>query len=139
MDPSRVVADLANAACEAPYHVGSRGRSYGLWFEAWIQSWGDTSCGFGGVAGQSFTDSTVATFSYGEGIAVFIAGRLAYVVHPEDPRRDKFLAGSKERHVPGAADWQRSCPHRLPANSNVCDFCQRGQPVAPAAGKRGGK
>lgn len=45
------------------------------------QAWGDTSLGFGGVAGQSFTSAYVTVVvSDSQHAAVYMGGTLAYVV-----------------------------------------------------------
>ena len=47
---------------------------------AFTQTWSDTSCGFGGMAGQSITDALTVVFRRGNFAAVFIAGKYAYHV-----------------------------------------------------------
>ena len=138
----QAVSDLARALDQAEHHLP---RVYDdkphiaepFDFLMFTQTWADTSLGFGGTAGQGFTDSTVVVCwrQRGEYAAVFVGGRLAYPVHDEDPRRADFWTRAFNHHVTGAAFWQRDCPHRTPENSNVCDFCGRGQPVRPAPPK----
>jgi hypothetical protein len=55
-------------------------------FIAFNQQFSDTSCGFGGMAGQAFTDAPVIViFRERNGqAAVFVGGRFAYVVEPNE-------------------------------------------------------
>ena len=47
------------------------------------QTWSDTSLGFGGVAGQAFTQAyTTVVMESETNAAVYFAGRLAYVIAP---------------------------------------------------------
>lgn len=134
IDKLEAVSDLARALAHAESHLPGAQQYFVAPFDfrMFVQSWSDTSLGFGGIAGQAFTDGTVVVCWRlpGAEAVVYIGGRLAYSVHKDDPRRDSFWNTLKrDRPVMGAADWQSSCPHRVPKNSNVCDFCGRGQPV----------
>ena len=44
------------------------------------QTWSDTSCGFGGVAGQAFTTTQVTVILHFHNAWVYIGTRLAYIV-----------------------------------------------------------
>lgn len=104
--------------------------------ECWVQSWSDTSLGFGGIAGQAFTDALVSVFETQDGDhAVFVGGSYAYIVKRDDPRFADFMKRKEQKRILGAVEWQRSCKHVLLENSNVCKFCQRGQPLPPARKK----
>jgi hypothetical protein len=101
-------------------------------FVMFVQSWSDTSLGFGGFAGQAFTAGTVVVCwrERGKDAAVFIGGNFAYPVHKDDERLYGFWKDlDRLRTVQGADVWIQTCKHRVPKNSNVCDFCGRGQPV----------
>lgn len=137
VDPLRAIADLAQALAGAELRLprlyeGMRMHMHEpLDFEMWTQQWSDTSCGFGGIAGQAFTFATVvmAWRERGDHAVVFIAGQFAYPVHNEDPRSGQFWADYRVIGVPGAALWADACVHVLAQNSNVCLRCGRGQPL----------
>lgn len=65
------------------------------------QTWPDTSCGFGGMTGQSFTSAFTTVIVSSEGYIVFISGRYAYTV--KNPS-DKFLNDLQGRYLKGACD-----------------------------------
>lgn len=69
------------------------------------QTWPDTSCGFGGRAGQSFTSVFTTVLLSSEGYIVFIGGRYAYTV--KNPS-DKFLNDLQYRYLKGACDKKRN-------------------------------
>ncbi len=72
------------------------------WY-SWPQSWPDTSCGFGGPAGQSFVSAQtlVVEFLFDKEMYVYHDGRYAYHV----PVSDRF--------------WRLANSHRLPGVINV--------------------
>jgi hypothetical protein len=121
--PLKAVADLARALERASVTLPQS--TYQLDFDVWTQTWSDTSCGFGGLAGQGFTQSTVIVcWRDPDGpLVVSIDGQGAYAVLPDDPRRASFIEQKATHRIPGAYDWKDSCKHRLPGNSNCCDFC----------------
>jgi len=63
-------------ATEAPSFCSTNVEGYRVY--AFTQTWSDTSCGFGGMAGQAITEALTVVFRYGNFAAVFIAGRFAY-------------------------------------------------------------
>lgn len=63
-------------AIEAPRIAPTCIEDYKMY--AFTQSWSDSSCGFGGMAAQSFTDALTVVFRHGNFAVVFIAGRYAY-------------------------------------------------------------
>ena len=70
------------------------------------QTWGDTSCGFGGWAGQSMTKAFTIIFTdYHNGkIHVFIDGRHAYTVQRPT---DEFLKCIANQRMPSASSFSR--------------------------------
>ena len=68
------------------------------------QTWSDTSCGFGGMAGQSFTSAFTTVVLSSEGYIVFIRGRYAYTV--KNPS-DNFINDLQCRRLKGARDKNR--------------------------------
>jgi hypothetical protein len=54
--------------------------AYDLVVGIWPQTWGDTSCGFGGFAGQAITSAFTVVIENDNGYHVFIDGRYAYTV-----------------------------------------------------------
>lgn len=75
---------------------------------SWPQSWSSTSCGFGGIAGQAFTDAqTVIVSGDDEAVLVFHNGRFAYEV--KSPT-GQFWIDCGRRKLPGAKDWPRVSP-----------------------------
>jgi hypothetical protein len=80
--------------------------------EMFDQTWSDTSCGFGGMAGQAFTSAyTVvvlcdATLHY----AVYHNQRFAYLIdarNQSESGRLKFLKDLSERNLAGKMDWSK--------------------------------
>lgn len=69
------------------------------------QTWSDTSCGFGGLAGASLTSAFTTVLLSSEGYIVFIGGRYAYTVKKPS---DKFLNDLQCRCLKGACDKKRS-------------------------------
>lgn len=69
------------------------------------QSWRDTSIGFGGIAGQAFTDAytTVITEVAGDA-AVYMGGRFAYLVRNPSPR---FFEDLRNFRMAAACDTYR--------------------------------
>lgn len=72
---------------------------YLVWY-SWPQLWSDTSCGFGGLAGQAFTTAQTHVFmsAYTGSVVVFHAGRFAYYIDKpnaqfESDRANKQLLG----------------------------------------------
>ena len=76
-------------------------------FGMFKQAWSDTSCGFGGIAGQAFTDAyTVIVYSMNENVAcVYIAGRHAYTIQQPSPT---FFEHVRNRQMHGARDGNLS-------------------------------
>jgi hypothetical protein len=70
-----------------------------------LQSWGNTSIGFGGVAGQAFTNAytTVVTEAAGDA-SVYMGGRFAYSVEKPTAR---FFEDLRNFQMAGAADHAR--------------------------------
>lgn len=72
---------------------------------SWPQGWSNTSCGFGGIAGQAFTTAqTVIASGEDDAVLVYHRGKFAYEV--EKPI-EKFWEACGQRRLPGAADWER--------------------------------
>ncbi len=69
------------------------------------QTWSDTSCGFGGMAGQSFTSAFTTVLLSSEGCIVFIGDRYAYTVKKPSVN---FINDLQCRHLKGACDKKRS-------------------------------
>lgn len=123
-----LVAAFARSLANVPYAAGGYPNYGSLQMRSWIQSWSNTSCGFGGFAGQGFTDALVVVAWYGPisdaNLVVSVGGSLAYVVKKEDPRHADFHLQIEGCCVPGQDRWQRACTHRYPQHSNQCDFCR---------------
>lgn len=73
----------------------------------WQQAWGDTSCGFGGGAGQTITGAytIVVESQLTQECLVWHAGRLAYSVKRPS---DEFRHDMARRHMDGG----RGCPKK---------------------------
>lgn len=58
------------------------------------QTWGDTSCGFGGMAGQAMTTAFTVVFfcPKSDSFLVFIAGQFAYSVKTNNEKFKKDLS-----------------------------------------------
>lgn len=74
---------------------------YNWQFAAWPQSWSNTSCGFGGMAGQAVTTALTVVFFRGSTHVVFHNGRLARLVTCPN---EEFYAALRSHRLPGAAD-----------------------------------
>lgn len=74
---------------------------------SWPQVWSDTSCGFGGIAGQAMTQAQATVFicRLTGAVAVYHAGRFAYLV--EDPAPPFWEAFSRYT-LPGQHAYLRS-------------------------------
>lgn len=85
--------------------AGHKVRPDSLSKKCWIQTWPSTACGFGGIAGQAFTDAetTVVNSSESDAIVVFHANKFAYLV--ENPT-DKFREDVSNKQLDGAAHYQ---------------------------------
>ncbi len=116
-DPLQVISAIANAFREAelrltPQYPGRNDIREPLDFIAFNQTFSDTSCGFGGMAGQAFTTAPVVVIfreHLGQA-AVFVGGRFAYVVEPnEHPKlAENFWALLDVKHrTIEAFDWKR--------------------------------
>jgi hypothetical protein len=68
------------------------------------QSWGDTSIGFGGTAGQAFTNAYTTVVTDITACAVYMGGRLAYMV--ENPT-SQFFDDLRNFQMAGAANHER--------------------------------
>jgi hypothetical protein len=77
---------------------------------AWPQKWPSTSCGFGGIGGQSFMDAqTVIASCDDDRILVYHNGRFAYEVCQPN---EAFYVACGQRNLPGAKDWAKvSCKY----------------------------
>lgn len=62
------------------------------------QVWGDTSLGFGGMAGQSVTTADTTVIIAGDHAAVYFAGRFAYLA---STKKDEFWQALANRNMPG--------------------------------------
>lgn len=72
---------------------------------SWPQTWPNTSCGFGGISGQAFTDAqTVIVSGDDDAVLVYHRGRFAYEVKAPT---EKFWIACGQRALPGAKDWPR--------------------------------
>ena len=98
-EPSNLIqtcATFAKTLAEAAYHV-----EYGDEIEditMWFQSWPNTACGHGGVAGQAFTTGMVVAITTVNGRALFFSqGRL---LHNREHDRTTAMA-IHNRQVPG--------------------------------------
>jgi hypothetical protein len=63
------------------------------------QSWANTSCGFGGVAGQAITRADTVVIRHGNYARVYINRRYAYTAHVDG----QFSIDLAERCLAGAA------------------------------------
>jgi hypothetical protein len=91
------------------------GEPYFQWL-AWPQTWGNTACGFGGIAGQAFTDAqTVIASGSSDSVLVYHAGRFAYEV--KQPT-EKFWELCGQRSLPGAVEWKRRGTDRATLDSH---------------------
>lgn len=72
---------------------------------SWPQTWANTSCGFGGISGQAFTEAqTVIVSGEDDAVLVYHCGRFAYEV--KEPTEEFWIACG-QRNLPGAKDWGR--------------------------------
>jgi len=67
------------------------------------QTWGDTSCGHGGIGGQSITQAQTHVFDAGEGWFVYQNGQHSYTV--ENPN-DQFFNDLRDWNLVGEADYE---------------------------------
>lgn len=71
---------------------------------SWPQSWGDTSCGFGGYAGQSMTTAQTFVIIYGMAAVVYHGGHYAYMINKANK---EFYERFGTMNLPGAAgNWR---------------------------------
>lgn len=71
----------------------------------YTSTWGDTSCGFGGMAGQSVVETDTVVImplpGHGRQVQVFIGPKLAYTI---DKPNELFFRELKEYRLRGATD-----------------------------------
>lgn len=73
----------------------------------WEQTWPDTSCGFGGLAGQAFTTAPTVVVQHRETdeAVVYHANNFAYRVHTPSA---KFQEAMMARQLPGRVNFSSS-------------------------------
>lgn len=81
---------------DLPWNNGNDPRFY-----LWPQTWGSTSCGFGGLGGSAMTTGTTLVAMTHSGAVVFHCGRFAYIVHRPSQH---FYDAMKRWRLPGQAD-----------------------------------
>jgi len=69
----------------------------------WKQTWANTACGFGGVAGQAITSAYTVVLRHGNAGYVYHNARFAGEV---DFRKEKVRECLDNKQFPGAADWK---------------------------------
>lgn len=76
--------------------------------DMFVQTWSDTSLGFGGVAGQAFTSAytVVVLCDYNEW-AVYHGGQFAYKIRSNDSGFNKFREDLANRCLVGRMDMRR--------------------------------
>lgn len=74
-----------------------------------VQTWSDTSCGFGGFAGQAFTDAyTIVLFREDlQTYYVYIGGRYVYCVEQKQAGFNEFLVDLQHHDIAGKLDCGR--------------------------------
>ena len=73
--------------------------------EIWRQSWPNTNCGFGGIAGQAISSAptiVVSSLSATLSVVVYHAGRFAYSIKQPN---DLFYEARNKRQLMGAKDY----------------------------------
>ena len=103
MTSHQAQAHVARALLQAADRLGTDD----FHWEAWPQMWGDTSCGFGGISGQSMTEAQtmIAFLSRDTRVVVFHCGRYAYeVTHPSE----EFWNLVTVRALPGKSEGGRA-------------------------------
>lgn len=90
----------------------------------WAQTWPSTACGFGGIAGQGFTDAktTVISSTESDAVVVFHANKFAYMV--ENPSV-KFREDMRDRQLAGSARYPKDEYDLGPQH-----FDKNGSPIA---------
>jgi hypothetical protein len=83
--------------------------------EQWEQTWPDTSCGFGGLAGQAFTSAPTVVVQHRdtEETVVYHANNFAYHVHSPS---DKFNEAMMAKQLPGQKDFSEEFDEVSEAN-----------------------
>lgn len=102
----KTVAELVEEAHEALGLLGLELDEDLLEYEQWDQTWPTTACGFGGIAGQGFTQATttVVTSEKTKAVVVFHNDRLAYIIEEPTPR---FLSDLSGKALAGKARLPR--------------------------------
>lgn len=93
---------LAQATAAIADAVALLGTTDFAW-ECWQQTWPDTSCGFGGIAGQAFTNACTVVVHDPESEAKLVYHRGAFAYRVERPS-DKFADLYARRALPGMTD-----------------------------------
>ena len=90
--------------------VEKRSKTYEIEsFYSFPQSWGDTSLGFGGMAGQAITSAQTVVMMTFEGEAyIYIGGRYAYVVKRPGAR---FWEAIQVLRMPGPTEKRSHLEH----------------------------
>lgn len=84
-------------------------------FSCFSQLWSNTSCGFGGFAGQAFTVAVTMVFFFdnddgGEDALVLVGGRVAYRVR-EARENSKFMLDLVNQKLVGQEEFLRDNPY----------------------------
>ena len=92
-----VLADAHGRGCDRMYYD----------WRAWPQVWGDTSLGFGGIAGQAMTEAQtiIVADRLTDDYYVYFGGRWAYTVHHP---RERFIDAVKQQQMPGRHQVSRT-------------------------------
>lgn len=80
--------------------------------DAFTQTWSNTACGFGGMAGNAIVDALTVVFRYGNLCIVFINARYAYYVHINEV--ENFREDLRDRKLAGAATRGNNYVTRYP-------------------------
>jgi hypothetical protein len=85
---------------------------YDVTVDMFVQTWGNTACGFGGIAGQAFTSAyTVVVYCIEtDEYAVYHAGRFAYKIDVLSRSKEgyaKFKEDLAARNLAGYTDQVR--------------------------------
>ena len=82
---TQMARELLSIEADISYRFNKHGKTWVDDFEmfTFVQTWGSTACGFGGIGGQAMTDCRTYVFIPqvdGEDCFVYFGGRFAYKV-----------------------------------------------------------
>lgn len=93
MRPENPITSLTRALASATYKDMPQDIHYyedDFEVKLFLQTWGSTALGFGGVGGASMTPAYTVIINYDNYYCVYFAGRLAYKVNTNTDQKDKI-------------------------------------------------